>query len=162
VIRRDIADPTHVSGQVINLVNILGSAEAIFPEPQVQHGEFISKTGFEFGDFNVHSPDPKTVVFQPAYKVMPNETTRAGHQYPGFSRQDQLQWLEWIKKEPFYRTVQTTGKLRSGFETGKEFSEGCTFVCKTLHCCANVFTTKEPFSFNVTATIVVQLEWKMQ
>ena len=36
MVRRNVADPTHIGRKVIDLVHILGRLEAIFPEPQIE------------------------------------------------------------------------------------------------------------------------------
>src|SRR5690606_36236769 len=76
----DVPDPTHVRGEVVDLVHAAGGHEAVVPAPQVEQLELVCGVRLELWFFDVGPPHPVAVRFQVLDQVMAYEAARAGDQ----------------------------------------------------------------------------------
>src|SRR6185503_16067754 len=77
----DEADPAHVRSEVVHMINLARSLQALRPAAKVQELEFVRGGLPVLGHFPVHTTNPIPTVHQVLGEVVPDETTRARHQH---------------------------------------------------------------------------------
>src|SRR5207248_9948097 len=78
--RADVADTTHVGGEVIDLVDILSAAQALVVVAQVRDLKFIRRRALVLGIFEIGATDDISVPDKILDKVMSDKTARARYQ----------------------------------------------------------------------------------
>ncbi len=82
---RDVADPAHVRGELIHVLDAEDGVGAVVQRPEVCGHELVGGAGLELGPFQVHAPDPKSVGLQPLDEVVADETTGPRDEGPSSS-----------------------------------------------------------------------------
>jgi hypothetical protein len=118
VIGGDVANPAHISREVIDLVDALGRLLAVLPKPQVQQLKLVGRTGLEFRCLNIDAPDPKSVRFQAMNQVVADKSPGARDQNARFSLHAdsnafQLGWRTLILSDVFAQGQANT-RIRKG------------------------------------------------
>ena len=80
VVTRDVPDPSHVGGELVDMVDPAGGDQAIVPTSQIEELEFVRGAGLVLGLLDVHSPNPVPIADQVFDQMMPDEPSSPGHQ----------------------------------------------------------------------------------
>src|SRR5207302_11245028 len=76
----DEANPAHIRGQVVDLVDALRRAQGVLPTSQIELPELVSVGGLVFGSFQVDATHEVAVFAQVVAEVMANETSGSSHE----------------------------------------------------------------------------------
>jgi len=76
----DVTDSAHIGGQVVDLIDVLGRFQAVFPEAQVELPEIVGSGLLILRHFNINAANPVTIGLQPLDEMMANESTGTSYQ----------------------------------------------------------------------------------
>jgi hypothetical protein len=94
----NVADPPHICGEIVDLVNDSGCLLAVAELSQIQNLKLVSRAGLVFRVLNVYSSYPESICLEALNQMVPYKTPGSGHKYSllthGDFSSDQRCWLE--------------------------------------------------------------------
>src|SRR5579862_8915084 len=158
MVGRDVADATHVSREVIDLVNTFAGLQAVLPETQVEKDELVCRTCLVIGGLEIHPAHPKPIIFQTLDQMVTDESTRAGHKNPRLCLHRNSSLCCRVKGKVILSGLWHWRQAKSLVRNGKTVQGMSHPRCNCLHCCDMVFGTNEPFSFIFSAINLRRVE----